>query len=278
MFTLNCNGRLLLMENPAVMGIINLTPDSFYAESRQGHITNALHTAERMLSEGAAILDIGGQSSRPGSERISEEQELRRVIEPLGEITKRFPEAFISIDTFYAVVAREAVARGASIVNDISAGSIDPNLHSTVASLKVPYVLMHMQGNPQSMQVKPSYEDVTREVLDFFIRETAKLKSMGIHDIIPDPGFGFGKTMAHNFQLLRDLQVFEMLKAPLLIGVSRKSTISKTLGVPTEETLNGTTALNTIGLVNGAMILRVHDVKEAVQAVTLYNSVYCSNK
>jgi dihydropteroate synthase len=278
MFTLNCNGRLLLIEKPVVMGIINITPDSFYAGSRHGQITDVLKTAERVLTEGAAILDIGGQSSRPGSERISEEEELRRVSEPLSEISKRFPEAFISIDTFYAGVAREAVARGASIVNDISAGRIDPNLQPTVAKLKVPYVLMHMQGNPQNMQVKPTYENVTKEVLDFFIREAGKLKSMGIHDVILDPGFGFGKTMDHNFQLLHDLKLLEMLKAPLLIGVSRKSTISKTLGVPTEETLNGTTVLNTISLMNGAMILRVHDVKEAVQAITLYNSVHGSNK
>ena len=278
MFTLNCNGRLLLIEKPVVMGIINLTPDSFYAGSRQAQVTDVLHTAERMLSEGAVILDIGGQSSRPGSVRISEEEELRRVIEPLSEITRRFPEAFISIDTFYAGVAREAVARGASIVNDISAGSIDPTLLPAVAKLKVPYVLMHMQGNPQSMQVKPSYEDVTREVLDFFILKTGELRSLGIHDLILDPGFGFGKTTEHNFQLLRDLKLFEMLKAPLLIGVSRKSTISKTLGVSTEETLNGTTVLNTIGLVNGAVVLRVHDVKEAVQTITLYNSVYGLNK
>jgi dihydropteroate synthase len=272
MFTLNCKGRLLLIKKPLVMGIINVTPDSFYAGSRHEGTDAVLHQAEQMLKDGAGILDIGGQSTRPGSERLSAEDELKRVIEPVHVIHQHFPEAFISIDTYYAAVAKEAVDAGASIVNDISAGTMDEQMIEMVATLKVPYVLMHMQGTRQTMHQHPHYEDLAKEILDFFIRKKDELQKRGIIDIIIDPGFGFGKTIAHNFELLRNLPVFNMLDCPLLLGISRKSTISQTLGITAEETLNGTTILNTIGLMNGASILRVHDVKEAVEAVMLFDA------
>ncbi len=271
MFTLNCNGRLLVIDKPVIMGIINTTPDSFYNNSRFSGTSLVLKQAEQMLSEGATILDIGGQSTRPGSERISAEEELSRVTGPIAALHKTFPGAFISIDTYYSKVAQEAVAAGASLVNDISAGSMDPDMIGTAAALQVPYVLMHMQGTPATMQQEPAYQNVTGEILDFFIREKSRLNKAGINDIIIDPGFGFGKTIPHNFQLLRHLAVFKMLQAPLLIGVSRKSTIYKTLGITVEEALNGTTVLNTIGLMHGASILRVHDVKEAAEAVQLFS-------
>jgi len=271
MYTLNCKGRILTIDQPLVMGIINLTPDSFYAASRINSPDSVLKQAEQMLNDGAAILDIGGQSTRPGSEKISVNEELKRVIEPVKTIAEKFPAAFISIDTFYAAVAREAVSAGASIVNDISAGALDPKMISTVAGLNVPYVLMHMQGIPQTMQQDPRYENVTREVLDFLIQKKAELNKSGITDVIIDPGFGFGKTNAHNFELLHNLSVFKMLDAPLLLGVSRKSMITKILGIKNDEALNGTSVLNTIGLMNGASILRVHDVKQAKEAVKLYS-------
>jgi len=269
MFTLNCNGRLLVVQQPLVMGIINVTPDSFYAGSRQQGTEAILRQAEKMLNEGATILDIGGQSTRPGSERISAEEELQRVIAPIIALQKKFPQAFISVDTFYAAVAREAVQAGATIINDISSGTLDVNMITTVASLKVPYVLMHMKGTPQTMQQQAQYENVTAEVLDFLSRKKAALHKTGIADVIVDPGFGFGKTTAHNFELLRNLSLFSILKAPLLLGISRKSFIWKTLGVSPDEALNGTMALNAIGLISGASIIRVHDVKEAVQTIRL---------
>lgn len=269
MFTLNCKGRLLAVDKPLVMGIINATPDSFYSGSRYQGIDRIVQQAEQMLKDGATILDIGGQSTRPGSEKITAEEELKRVIEPIAAIQKEFPGAFISVDTWYAKVATEAVASGASIINDISAGSMDTGMIETAASLQAPYILMHMQGTPQTMHQQPQYENVTGEVLDFFIGKTAQLQQSGITDIIIDPGFGFGKTSIHNFELLRNLSLFAMLKRPILLGISRKSTIYKTLGITVNEALNGTTVLNTIGLMNGASILRVHDVKEAMEAVNL---------
>ena len=278
MFTLNCKGRLLIVEKPLVMGIINVTPDSFFAGSRHEGADAVLRQARQMLKDGATILDIGGQSTRPGSEKLSVEEELKRVIEPIKAIHHNFPEAFISIDTYYSSVAKEAVAAGASIVNDISSGIMDERMIETVAALKVPFVLMHMQGTPQTMQKDPNYENVTKEILDFFIRTKDELHKAGITDVIIDPGFGFGKTIAHNFELLHNLSVFSMLYCPLLFGISRKSTIYKTLGITAEEALNGTTVLNTISLMNGASILRVHDVKEAVEAVKLFDVYGLSGK
>lgn len=270
MFTLNCKGRVLAIDKPLVMGIINVTPDSFYAGSRNSDQSAVLRIAEQMLGEGADILDLGGQSTRPGSILVDSEEELQRIIGPIEAIHRHYPDAIISIDSFYSRVAKAAVEAGARIVNDTSAGSMDPQIIPIVAELRVPYVLMHMKGMPGNMQTSPTYEDVTREVLDFLIQKKASLQKAGITDIIIDPGFGFGKTAAHNFELLRNLSVFNIMQSPLLLGISRKSTISKTLGVTTEQALNGTTVLNTIGLMQGASILRVHDVKEAREAVTLY--------
>lgn len=269
MFTLNCRGKLLSLQKPVVMGILNLTSDSFYAASRHETIGPLLQAAEQMLAAGASILDIGGQSTRPGSTRLPAEQEAAVVVPAITAISERFPGAIISVDTFYSAVAKEAILAGASIVNDISAGAIDPAMFATIAALNVPYVLMHMQGRPDTMQQHPHYTDVTLEVLDFFIKKTAALKKAGAQDIIIDPGFGFGKNNAHNFTLLKDLQQFSVLNCPLLLGVSRKGTIYRTLGTTAEGALNGTTVLHTIGLMNGANILRVHDVKEAVEAVLL---------
>lgn len=277
MFTLNCKGRLLVVDKPLVMGIINATPDSFYSNSRQQTTAAILQQATEMLQYGADILDIGGQSSRPGSTPITADEELSRILPGIEAIHQKFPQAFISVDTYYAQVAEMAVKAGASIINDISAGSIDKNIITTAASLQVPYVLMHMKGDPQTMQQSPEYKNVAAEVLDFFIEQTAKLKAAGIKDIIIDPGFGFGKTIQHNFELLKQLSVFKIFDAPVLLGISRKSTIYKTLGITAAEALNGTTVLNTIGLMNGASILRVHDVKEAKETIALIDAMVHSN-
>ena len=274
MFTLNCKGRLLVIDKPLVMGVINATPDSFYGGSRLDGVDEIVAKAEKMLNDGADIIDIGGQSTRPGSELISADEEIGRVVPAVKAIANKFPEVFISIDTFYSKVAIAAVNAGATMVNDISAGSMDNKMIETVAELKVPYILMHMKGTPQTMQQNAVYENVTREVLDFFIAKTNDLKNAGIVDIIIDPGFGFAKTIDQNFELLKNLSVFKMLDKVLMLGISRKSTIYKTLGVNADDALNGTTILNTIGLMNGASILRVHDVKEAKEAVKLFCATY----
>ena len=273
MFTLNCNGRLLVIEKPLAMGIINATPDSFYEGSRFSGTDKILVQAEKMISEGADILDIGGQSTRPGSEQVSEDTELSRIIGSIEAIHQKFPEIIISVDTYYSTVAKKCIHAGASIVNDISSGTMDKEMLSTIAALQVPFVAMHMKGTPQTMQQQADYENVTREVLDFFIRKKDECKTAGIADVIMDPGFGFAKTIAHNFQVLKDLSVFKMLDAPLLVGLSRKSSVYKTLGISPEEALNGTTVLNTVALMNGANILRVHDVREAKEAIKLCGAV-----
>lgn len=260
---------MLVLDRPAVMGIINITPDSFYAGSRMRNMDEVLRLADLMLSQGASILDIGGQSTRPGSEQVGADKELERITDPVAAIHKRFPEAILSVDTYYARVAREAVSAGASIVNDISGGQLDPDMLSTVASLQAPYVLMHMKGTAADMHMHTEYGDLTAEVLDYLATRLQGCYQAGIRDVIVDPGFGFSKTIAQNFEILRNLRMFQMLKAPVLLGLSRKSTVYKSLGVSPEEALNGTTVLNTIGLLNGAAILRVHDVKEAKEAITL---------
>lgn len=270
MFTLNCKGRLLVIDQPIVMGIINTTPDSFYSGSRTNIIDDILFRTEKMINDGATILDVGGQSTRPKSEQISAEEELKRVLPAINAIHKNFPGQIISIDTFYSTVAKQAVDAGASIVNDVSAGTMDEKLLSTVAQLKVPYVLMHMLGKPKTMQQNPEYKNVTLEVFDFLNFKIAELIKLGIHDIIADVGFGFGKTFSHNFQLLRELSFFQQLNKPVMVGLSRKATIYKTLDITPEEALNGTTVMHTIALMNGANILRVHDVKEAVEAIKLF--------
>jgi dihydropteroate synthase len=272
MYTLNCRGKLLVADKPLVMGIINATPDSFY-EGHLGMGINALVSmAEKMVQDGAGILDIGGQSTRPASQALSDEQELNRIIPVIEAIHSRMPQTIISVDTFRSIVARKAVEAGAAIVNDISGGSLDPAMISTVAHLQVPYVCMHIQGNPQNMQVNPVYENVTKEVLDYFIAKVAECRKAGIKDVIIDPGFGFGKTAAHNFELLKHLEALKITGCPILAGLSRKSMIYKTLQTTAAEALNGTTALNMLALNNGAAVLRVHDVREAVEAVTLFEA------
>ena len=270
MFTLNCKGHLLAINEPIVMGILNITPDSFYENSRLNNADSLLRKADQMIADGATILDIGGQSTRPNSERVSEEEELKRVIPAIETIQKNFPGQIISADTFYSRVAKEAVAAGASIINDVSAGTIDNELLFTVAQLNVPYVLMHMLGNPQTMQQAPEYKNVILEVFDFLSFKIKELHQLGIHDVIVDPGFGFGKTIEHNFQLLKKLSFFNQLEKPLLVGLSRKATVYKTLQTTADKALNGTTVLHTIALMHGATILRVHDVKEAKEAIELF--------
>ena len=264
---------MLVVHQPLVMGIINATPDSFYQGSRFADTSAILLKAQKMIAEGADIIDMGGQSTRPGSEQISEHEELNRVIEGVEAIHRKFPDTIVSIDTYHASVAKHCVEAGASIINDVSGGAMDKNMIPTVASLHTPYVLMHMKGTPATMQQESNYENVTREVFDFFVRKKEECRKAGIHDLIIDPGIGFAKTINHNFELLRNLNVFKMLEAPVMIGVSRKSSVYKSLGVTPEDALNGTTVLNTIALMNGANILRVHDVKAAKEAVKLWSLV-----
>lgn len=273
MFTLNCRGRLLPIPHALVMGILNVTPDSFYAPSRSGAGDEILSRAEEMINAGASILDIGGQSTRPGSKRVGVEEELARVLHAVEAVCRAFPETIVSIDTYYARVAREAVDRGAALVNDISAGKLDADMWPAVAALNVPYVLMHMQGNPGTMQQSPTYDDIIKNLLDFFTEQLEGLSRAGIHDVILDPGFGFGKTTDHNLEILRNLSAFTILGRPLLAGLSRKSTISRLLDVDASGALNGTTVMNTLALMQGASILRVHDVREAMEAVKIVNAV-----
>lgn len=272
MFTLNCKGRLLSFSEPVVMGILNATPDSFYAGSRLTDKDALLQKAEQMMRDGAAILDVGGQSTRPGSDRVPAAEEAERVIPAIEALHSAFPDQLLSVDTFYAAVARAAVEAGAGMVNDVSAGTLDADLIPTVAALGVPYVLMHMPGNPQTMQQAAVYQNVTLEVFDALSARLNELEGAGLNDIIIDPGFGFGKTIAHNFQLLRELPFFQQLGRPVMAGLSRKATVYKTLQTTADKALNGTTVLHTIALLNGASILRVHDVKEAAEAIKLYGA------
>jgi len=267
---INVGGKLLDLEIPKVMGILNITPDSFYKHSRFNTDEEILKAAVRMMEEGADILDVGGYSSRPGAVNITQEEEGKRVLRAIKLIRRELPEAIISIDTFRADLAKEAVVEcGAHIVNDISGGDADTEMFSVIEKLNVPYIMMHMKGDPLTMQKNPVYEDIVADILSWFGERIFRLQSVGVKDIIIDPGFGFGKTADHNFDLLRRLSDFSIAGLPLLVGVSRKSMIWKTLEISADEALNGTTALNAIALVNGADILRVHDVKEAVQTIKL---------
>ncbi len=268
--SINCSGRLLTFEQPRIMGILNISPDSFYAGSRAATASAWLSRSEQLLQEGADILDIGGMSSRPGAAVIGVQEELDRVIPAIESIHRQFPEALLSVDTLRAAVAREAVAAGACIVNDISAGSLDADMYTTVADLSVPYVLMHMKGRPETMQQQAQYGQVSLEVLDFLAAELARLRALGIKDVIVDPGFGFGKTIDQNYELLRQLEIFHILEVPLLVGLSRKSMVYKVLGVSPEEALTGTSVLHWAALEKGAQLLRVHDVAAARQVVTLW--------
>jgi dihydropteroate synthase len=267
---INTGGKLLDLEIPRVMGILNITPDSFYRGSRYNTDKEILNAAIQMSDDGADILDIGGYSSRPGAKDISAEEEGDRVLKAVKLVSRELPEAIISIDTFRADIAREAVVEcGAHLINDISGGDGDNKMFSIVEKLNVPYIMMHMKGDPRTMQNNPVYDDIVADILKWLGERIYKLKSAGLKDIIIDPGFGFGKTIDHNFELLRRLGDFSITGLPVIVGISRKSMIWKTLGISAEDALSGTTALNAIALFNGADILRVHDVKEAVQTVRL---------
>jgi len=271
---INAGGKLFDLEIPRVMGILNITPDSFYSGSLYNTNDEILQAAKRMLKDGADILDVGGYSSRPGAKDISAEEEHNRVLKAIKLINREFPEAIISVDTFRAEIAREAIVEcGASIINDISGGDADINMFEVVRSLNVPYIMMHMKGDPRTMQNKPVYEDIVADILKWFGERIFNLKSAGVKDIIIDPGFGFGKTIEHNFELLRRLGDFSIAGLPVLVGISRKSMIWKTLDIDADRALNGTTAINAIALFNGADILRVHDVKEAVQTIKLIDKI-----
>jgi dihydropteroate synthase len=269
--TLNSKGKLIDLSHPSVMAILNLTPDSFYAKSRLATVDEAVKATENFIHAGAKFIDIGAYSSRPGAIHISESEEVDRLIPSIQAISREFPDVLISIDTFRAKVAEETIHAGAHIINDIAAGSLDNQMFETVAKLKVPYIMMHMKGTPQNMQDNPSYDHITTEVLDYFAQKIKHLQLLGVNDIIIDPGFGFAKNIDHNYQLLREMEIFHFLEQPILVGFSRKSMITKVLNIKTDEALNGTTVLNTIALMKGAHILRVHDVKEAVQCVELLN-------
>jgi dihydropteroate synthase len=255
------------------MGVINATPDSFYSLSRKQTEKDILNEAEKMLLEGADFLDIGGYSSRPEADDISVDEERKRVLSPIQLIKKHLPEAIISIDTFRSEIARQSVESGAAMVNDISGGQLDPDMISEVAKLKVPYVAMHMKGTPQTMKNHAHYDDLLREIIYFFSGVLEKCRQVGINDLLVDPGFGFAKTIQHNFELISKLDILKVLERPLLVGLSRKSMIYKTLSISSKEALNGTTVLNTLALLKGASILRVHDVREAKQIVTLLNQI-----
>ncbi len=272
--TLNCRGRLVDLTLPAVMGILNVTPDSFYGGSRVA-TEKAVETARKMLADGATFLDVGGYSTRPGAVDVSPAEEADRVLPAIEAILHAFPDALISVDTFRASVARQAVGAGACLINDVSGGTLDPAMFATVASLPgVPYVLMHLRGTPQTMQSLATYENVVTEVIDELAVRLGELRALGVQDIILDPGFGFAKTVAQNFNLLSNLGAFGLFEEPLLVGLSRKATVWKTLGITADEALNGTTVLNTAALLQGASLLRVHDVREAVDAVKLTEKLF----
>lgn len=271
--TLNCKGRLVVWNKPVVMGIINTTPDSFFAASRQQSSDDILQQASSMLKAGASMLDIGGYSSRPGAAEVSEKEETDRVVPAIQQIHQTFPEALISIDTFRASVAKAAIEAGACVVNDISAGDDDANMIKTVAALNVPYILMHKQGKPQTMQQNPFYQHVVLEVMDYLRKRIQVCREAGIKDLVIDPGFGFGKTLEHNYQLFSSLSDFQVFGLPILVGVSRKSMIQKLLHVDTANALNGTSVLHTLALTKGAAILRVHDVAEAMECIQIVEAV-----
>jgi dihydropteroate synthase len=273
--TLNCKGRLLDLSRPIVMGILNVTPDSFFKGSRVTSEKALLKQTECMLTEGAKILDIGGMSSRPGAHIIDEKEELSRVLPAIEAVLKEFPEAIISIDTIRASVAQASVQAGARLINDITAGHFDAKMFETIAAMQnVPYILMHMKGDsPTTMQKEAHYEDIALEILDFFIERLGILRGLGVKDVILDAGFGFGKTIDHNFTLLQKMHVFKILEIPILAGLSRKGMIWKTLKITADEALNGTSVLNMIALQQGAKILRVHDVKAAVETIQLFQKL-----
>jgi dihydropteroate synthase len=272
-YELTFPGGSLSLEKPRIMGILNITPDSFYAESRVLSTTELEEVAGKMITEGADILDIGGQSTRPGAQRLDAQTESERVLQAIATVRKAFPDICISVDTFYSEVAEASCRAGANIINDVSGGSIDSRMFLIAAKCRVPYVLTHIQGEPQTMQSNPQYTDVVAEVLNYFNEKISQLKSAGVQQIIIDPGFGFGKTIQHNLRLLKELHLFDALNYPILAGLSRKRTLQQLIGRDASETLNATTVANTIALMNHASILRVHDVREAKEAVLIINAL-----
>ncbi|WP_420385639.1 dihydropteroate synthase [Roseivirga sp.] len=271
--TLNINGNLVSLDEPQVMGILNITPDSFYSGSRVNQDTAIINKAEEMIGHGAFILDIGGYSTRPGAEDIDAKEETNRVTQAIELIRSKFPDVLISIDTFRASIAETAISAGANIINDVSGGNLDPTMFETVARLQVPYILMHMRGTPQTMKTLNQYDNLLIDISKELAEKCNQLKALGIADIIIDPGFGFAKGISQNYELLRNLNYLKRLGFPILAGLSRKSMIYKSLGIEPEEALNGTTALNMVALQNGANLLRVHDVKEARETIKLYKAL-----
>lgn len=273
MHTLNLRGKLYPLDEPKIMGILNVTPDSIYAESRTSDDTHIAERVKQMMEEGADMIDIGGYSSRPGADDVTPQEEMERLRRGIRIVRKLYPEVPLSVDTFRADVARMCIEEeGADIINDIAAGMMDRQMFKTVARLGVPYIMMHMQGTPDTMQIAPHYDNLRREVMLYFAERIDRLCQMGAKDIIVDPGFGFGKTVAHNYELMNHLEDFNIFKLPILIGISRKSMIYKLLGGTPQTSLNGTTVLNTIALTKGAHILRVHDVKQAVEAKRIWQA------
>jgi dihydropteroate synthase len=271
--TINCKGQLVNLSTPKVMGILNITPDSFYDGGQYHHEKDILQHVEKMLIEGATFIDIGAYSSRPGAVHISEDEELKRIIPIVRLLLHKFPKILISIDTFRSTVARACIKEGAALINDISAGEMDSNMFKIIGELNVPYIMMHMKGTPKNMQHNPTYKNVTQDVLLYFSERITLARQHNINDLIIDPGFGFGKTTAHNYQLLNDLDIFRNINLPILVGASRKSMIYNILNTDAQNALNGTTVINTLALYKGASILRVHDVKEAVECVNLINQL-----
>lgn len=273
--TINCKGQLIDLSVPKVMGILNITPDSFYDGGTHKNEKDLLNHVEKMLHEGATFIDVGAYSSRPNADHVSETDELKRILPIIELILKTFPETLLSIDTFRSEVARRCIEIGAAMINDISAGNLDNNMLQTIAELHVPYIMMHMRGTPQNMQENTQYDDLLKEVLFYFSERTAAAKALGIVDLIVDPGFGFAKTLEQNYELLNTLELFKIIDKPILIGLSRKSMIYKTLETTAQEALNGTSVLNTVALHKGASILRVHDVKEAIECIKLTRLLDC---
>lgn len=271
--TINCKGTLIDLSTPKVMGILNITPDSFYDGGRYKNDASILNQVENMLSEGATFIDVGAYSSRPGANHVSEAEELKRIIPIVELLIKQFPSINLSIDTFRSNIAKECINAGAAIINDISGGKLDKKMLETVGKLGVPYVMMHMKGTPQNMQQNTAYNDLIKEIIYYFSERVAEARSHKINDIIIDPGFGFSKTLEQNYSLLNHLELLNMLEQPMLVGVSRKSMIYKLLDTNPNEALNGTTSLNTIALLKGAKILRVHDVNEAMECIKLTNQL-----
>lgn len=271
--TINCKGKLISLETPKVMGILNCTPDSFFDGGKYNNESELLSQVEKMLVDGATFVDVGAYSSKPNASFVSEEEEISRILPVIELILKNFPETLISIDTFRSKVAEKSIEIGAAIINDISAGNLDDKMMETVAKLQVPYIMMHMKGTPQTMQSLANYDSIIKEMLFYFSEKIALARNLGINDLIVDPGFGFAKTTEQNFEVMKQLELFQILDLPILVGISRKSMIYKTLETTAQNSLNGTTFLNTISLQKGAKILRVHDVKEAVECVKLFEAL-----